>query len=136
MAPPGPPSALCEEGTTEGEVVMIGTVELPTKGHYQGTLGVVKEAHGAVESIACWVAGVKDATGKPPELETAADVRLLLSFTEELVTHVREMNAWAEMLVQKLAGVDVAQLKEVAGDPYGASEPGAPGSGASVWYPT
>jgi hypothetical protein len=96
---------------------MIGAVELPTKGHYQGTLGVVKEAHGAVESIAWWVAGVNDATGKPPELETATDVRLLLSFTEELVTHVQEMSAWAEMLVQKLADVDIAHLKGLAADP-------------------
>jgi hypothetical protein len=40
-----------------------------------------------------------------------------VSFTEELVTHVREMRACAELLVQKLAGVDIAHLKGLAGDP-------------------
>jgi hypothetical protein len=86
---------------------MIGTAELPTKDFYRAVIGMVQETHSAVESLTWSVVGVSDATGKPPELETAADVRLLLSFTGELVTHVREMRACAELLVQKLAGVDI-----------------------------
>lgn len=115
---------------------MIGTAELPTRDFFRGVIGIVQEAHEAVEALTWSVVGVSDATGKPPESETATDVRLVLSFTEELVTHVREMRACGELLVQKLAGVDVAHLKGLAGDPYGASEPGSPGSATSVWYPT
>jgi hypothetical protein len=40
-----------------------------------------------------------------------------LSFSDELLTHVREMRACAELLVRKLAGVDIARLKGLATDP-------------------
>jgi hypothetical protein len=56
---------------------MIGTAELPTRDFSRGVIGMVQETHSAVESLTWSVVGVSDATGKPSELETTADVRLL-----------------------------------------------------------
>ncbi len=84
---------------------MTGTVQLPDEQQYRAVLGIVQEARDAVESLAlCFE------QDKPTGLATAADVRSLLRFTEGLLTNVRGMRAYAEMLVHEFAGVDIARL--------------------------